>query len=190
MTHRKFISLILAAALAVTGMTAAPVQASDRDVAKWVAGAVALGLIGAAIADKRRDDRAVTRHQGGHLPRFNKGHRRGHDRYDNRGHRRGHDGYGNRGHRRGHDSYGNRGRHGAQLALPQQCRRDVRVRGGVLRGYGRHCLLNNYSRFNALPHRCAVETRGNGRRGVVYGSTCLERHGFYDRNSHRPNRNK
>lgn len=63
MTHRKFISLILAAALAVTGMTAAPVQASDRDVAKWVAGAVATGLIGAAIADKRRDDRAVTRHQ-------------------------------------------------------------------------------------------------------------------------------
>lgn len=178
MTHRKFISLILAAALAVTGMTAAPVQAGDRDVAKWVAGAVALGLIGAAIADQRRDDRAVTRHRGGHKPRFDRGHRRGHDKFDDRGHRRGHDGY------------GNRGRHGGRFALPQQCRRDVRVRGGVLRGYGRHCLLNNYPRFNALPHRCAVETRGHGRRGVVYGSTCLERHGFHDRASIRPNRNK
>ncbi|WP_428514403.1 hypothetical protein [Roseovarius sp.] len=171
MTHRTFISLILAAALAVTGMTAAPAQAGDKDVAKWVAGAVALGLIGAAIADQRRDDRAVTRHQGGHGPRFNNGHRRGHDRYDNRGHRRGHDGY------------GNRGRHGERFALPQQCRRDVRVRGGVLRGYGRHCLLNTYPRFNALPHRCAVETRGHGRRDVIYGSQCLERYGFNDRRS-------
>lgn len=171
MTHRTFISLILAAALAVTGVTAAPAQAGDKDVAKWVAGAVALGLIGAAIADQRRDDRAVTRQHGGHGPFFGNGHRRGQDLF------------GKNGRLRDYKRYDDRGRRGGRFALPQQCRRDVRVRGGVLRGYGRHCLLNNYPRFNALPHRCAVETRGHGRRGVIYGSQCLERYGFNDRRS-------
>lgn len=164
MTHRRFISIILAAALAVTGITSTAAQAGDRDVAKWVAGAVALGLIGAAIADKRRDDRAVTRHQGGHAPRFNNSHRRGNDHFRNDGHRRGHQSH--------------RGNRYDRHALPGHCRQSVRTRRGTLHGFGRHCLLNNYARFNALPHRCAVETRGNGRRGVIYGSRCLRQHGY------------
>jgi len=158
MTHRTFISLILAAALAVTGMTSTAAQASDKDVAKWIAGAVALGLIGAAIADERRDDRAVTRNRGyyndnrAHGQRFKKKRRHGH-----KSHRK------NR-----YDSH----------ALPGHCRRVVQTRRGPLKGFGRHCLLNSYSNFNALPHRCAVRTRGHGNRGVIYGSYCLRQHGY------------
>ncbi len=181
MTHRTFISIILAAALAVTGMTSTAAQAGDRDVARWVAGAVALGLIGAAIADQRRDDRAVTRNRGGHDDGYH-GHRhRGDDRYDDDDRRRGHDWNRGRDWNRGHHGGvrdWNRGHHGDRRALPGQCRRDVPVRGGVLHGFGRHCLLNNYAHFNALPHRCAVQTRGQGGRGVIYDSYCLQRHGY------------
>ncbi|MFN3208809.1 MAG: hypothetical protein ACE369_07370 [Roseovarius sp.] len=171
MTHRRFISLILAAALAVTGMTSGPAQAGDRDVAKWVAGAVALGLVGAVIADQRRDDRAVTRYRNSDGPRFDSGYRRGHGRYHQPGRRHGHQSH--------------RGHHRDRYALPGHCRQDVRVRGGILRGYGRHCLLNNYSRFNALPHHCAVETRGYGRGGIVYDTHCLNRYGYRDDGRHK-----
>lgn len=65
MTHRTFIAAILAAAMAITGMTSNPAHAGNDDVAKWIAGAVALGLIGAAIAEaKDKDDRIVSRNRG------------------------------------------------------------------------------------------------------------------------------
>ena len=56
MTHRTFISIILAAAIAVTGMTAAPARA-DNDAAKVIAGVAALAIIGAVIAEERKDRR-------------------------------------------------------------------------------------------------------------------------------------
>lgn len=56
--HRKFIALIVSAAIAVTGLSlsAAPARADD-DTAKIIAGIAALALLGAAIHSSR--DRAV-----------------------------------------------------------------------------------------------------------------------------------
>ncbi|OIQ28417.1 MAG: hypothetical protein BM562_12960 [Alphaproteobacteria bacterium MedPE-SWcel] len=54
--HRKFIALILAASVAVTGFAAGPARADGEDVAKFIAGLAVLGIIGAAIND-HRDDR-------------------------------------------------------------------------------------------------------------------------------------
>ena len=54
--HRKFIAVVLAASVAITGFSAAPARA-DEDVAKFIAGVVALGLIGAAINDAKDDKR-------------------------------------------------------------------------------------------------------------------------------------
>ncbi|HKL45554.1 MAG TPA: hypothetical protein VJ906_04870 [Roseovarius sp.] len=58
MVHRKFIAAILASAMAITGMTTAPARAGN-DTAKIIAGAAALAIIGAAVADSR-SNRNVT----------------------------------------------------------------------------------------------------------------------------------
>lgn len=161
MTHRTFISLILASALAITGVSAAPARAGDDDIAKWIAGVAALAIIGAAIADNDRDKKqVVTRNRGYN---YNKGH--GHRHNYNHGH----------GHKHGYAHKQNFHRY----KLPVQCRRDVQTRKGYIRGFGRHCLLKNYGHFNSLPHQCAVKTRDySGNRRVVYSGRCLGQHGY------------
>ncbi len=59
-SHRSFIALIsaLALAVAVTGATAAPARAGD-DTARILAGLVGLAIIGAAIEDSRNDHATV-----------------------------------------------------------------------------------------------------------------------------------
>jgi hypothetical protein len=160
MTHRSFIAIILAAALAITGMTTAPARAGNDDVAKWIAGAVALGLIGAAIAEEkkrdRRRDQAVAR-------QHNKGHAHGKQKQRVHGHIDS---------TRKHVAKQDRRRF-----LPQSCQ--VRVRGhqGTVSGFGRRCLLNNYAHYNSLPHQCARRAQGNHGR-VIYTGGCLRSHGY------------
>ncbi|MEP2716356.1 hypothetical protein [Pseudophaeobacter sp.] len=54
--HRKFIAIILAAALAVTGASTVPAQAGN-DVGKVVAGLAVLGILGAALHNHNTRDR-------------------------------------------------------------------------------------------------------------------------------------
>jgi len=56
--HRKFIALILATAMAVTGISALPARA-DPDTNRLIAGIAALALIGVAIQKSRKRDVAV-----------------------------------------------------------------------------------------------------------------------------------
>ena len=56
----KFISFIVAASVAVTGMTAAPAQASERDLARALAAIAGVAIVGAAIHDSRKDQRYAT----------------------------------------------------------------------------------------------------------------------------------
>lgn len=58
--HRKFIAIILAAALAVTGISSAPAHAGN-DVGKAIAGLAVLGILGAALHRHNTRDR---RHEG------------------------------------------------------------------------------------------------------------------------------
>lgn len=56
--HRKFIAIVLGAALAVAGLSSAPVRAQDRgETAAIIAGVAALAIIGAAVANDRKKDR-------------------------------------------------------------------------------------------------------------------------------------
>ncbi|TNJ46295.1 hypothetical protein [Phaeobacter sp. B1627] len=55
--HRKFIALILAAAMSVTGFAAGPARADSEDIAKFIAGVAVLGIIGAAINDHKDNRR-------------------------------------------------------------------------------------------------------------------------------------
>lgn len=52
--HKKFITFIVASAMAITGVMSQPAQAGDDDIAKWIAGLAALAIIGAAVADNNR----------------------------------------------------------------------------------------------------------------------------------------
>jgi len=58
--HRKFIALILATAMAITGLSAAPARA-DGDTARIFAGLALLAIIGAAIQDNANKRHNVTR---------------------------------------------------------------------------------------------------------------------------------
>ena len=49
---RKFIATIMISALTLTGFSAAQAQASDRDLARFLTGAAALVIIGAALNDR------------------------------------------------------------------------------------------------------------------------------------------
>ncbi|MFU8776602.1 MAG: hypothetical protein ACNA7M_02880 [Roseovarius sp.] len=88
--HRKFIALIIGAALTVTSLTAAPAQAQSRgETAAIIAGVAALAIVGSTLANDRNRDRHsnhVTRGHGykqpyyapkrHHKPAYNPGHSR------------------------------------------------------------------------------------------------------------------
>lgn len=54
--HRKFIALILAVSMAITGISSAPAHAGN-DVGKVVAGLAVLGILGAALHQHNTRDR-------------------------------------------------------------------------------------------------------------------------------------
>ena len=176
--HRKFIALIIAASLAVTGLSAAPARADAEDAAKVIAGVAALAILGAAIADAKDDKDRVTRN-------------RDHLRHENR-----HRGHGKKwDHRQGRDRWDKTHRnnnHARALPkrvkrklLPRACRTDVRLRGGQsIRGFGRGCLKRNYGYANSLPHACKTTVRGrHGKLRTVYRGRCLYRHGYREANA-------
>ena len=54
MMYRRFIATILATAVAITGLTAAPARADNDDLLKILGGVAAIAIIGAAIKEARR----------------------------------------------------------------------------------------------------------------------------------------
>ena len=159
--YRRFITLVVSAAIAVTGLTAQPVYADDDDVAKWIAGIAALAIIGAAVAE--RNDRKKKRYNNGyvHVPQ---------PRYD---------GY-------GYSTKPYRGwKHGGKkrrdaYRLPGQCRVKRNLQGNEIRGFARGCLKRNNVNVDALPRQCAVRFRDRDRqrRVVLYTGRCLKQYGY------------
>ena len=145
--HRKFIAAVLAASVAITGFSAAPARA-DEDVAKFIAGMVALGLIGAAINDAKDDDRKkrkVVRDHSGYKhvsPVRPKPHSV--RRYD----------------------------------LPGHCLRNARLRGEHRRVLSKNCLQRNYHYTRSLPERCEVIYERKDRYREGFRPRCLRRHGY------------
>lgn len=68
--HRTFIAGVLALSVAITGLNAAPARADAEDIAKILAGVAVLGIIGAAINDRKHDRRDAQRegHHGQPIP--------------------------------------------------------------------------------------------------------------------------
>ncbi|RBI76993.1 hypothetical protein DQW77_03110 [Roseovarius sp. TE539] len=126
---RNFIAIILAAAVAVTSLSAAPARAGSDDFARALAGVAAVAIIGSAIANNNRDGH-VSRHY-----QHNYGHKRSYG-YKKRayGHKKRH-----YGHKRRH--YGHK-RHGYK-------------RHGYRSGYRHHGYRGNgyYGRYNHAMRR-------------------------------------
>lgn len=178
MIHRKFIALITATSIAVTGLTIAPAHAGKNDTAKIIAGVAALALIGVAISESKKRKR--------------KRNRAARDQpYDDGGFYGDHNGrddniYNDGGFRRDDDFYDD-GRFNRPLprrvqrkVLPRSCKVQARTRRGRVPAYSGNCLHRNFRYANALPHRCAFKarTRRGGSRHRVYGRDCLANHGY------------
>ncbi len=159
---RRFITVILAASLAVTSFTAAPARAGNEDIVKFLAGATALIIVGKALQAREKDDRndKVTR-------RYD--HRKDFDRYD-RDRRKVHNP------RYGRHKQARRGHRGV---MPEACR--VRVRGTNDRrftGYGYRCIQKYPRLARSIPGRCVTATRQHRGPRFVYSARCLRRAGY------------
>ncbi len=159
---RKFISLIVASSIAITGLTAASqARAGDRDAAKFLLGATTLVIIGAALAHDRK-------------------HRSRHDHVTVVPHKR--DPH------RGIDR-ANPQRYGrvnprplpprvSRKHLPARCVQTVRTGQGAVRTVRKHCLNNNYAHVATLPKTCREKlwTPNGTVRG--FNPHCLRRNGY------------
>jgi len=67
---RKFISLIVAASIAVTGLTAAPAQANERDLARALATIAGVAIVGVAINEASKKKRRAAQRRFHQQPQF------------------------------------------------------------------------------------------------------------------------
>ncbi len=160
--YRKFIAVILAAAVAVTALGSAPAQAGDRDIARFIAGVAAVGIIAATIHDQQRrgqghdDGRGhVSRQQTYYPPVVHAPQRR-------------------------HDAYVQpRQDHRARGGLPSSCLQTVSDRRGSRHVFSAGCLQRNDVRVGNLPDNCALTYVGQkGRARTGYDAGCLADYGY------------
>jgi len=151
---RKFIAVVLAATLAITTYSAAPARAaSEEDIARLLAGAATLFIIGKAIQSSRDNDRKKV-----------KVHRQSREVYQQPRARHQNQFRDQRPHRR--------------AGLPAACLTRVDTRRGTLRVFGKRCLDRNYQSARPLPQQCLrrFETRHAPR--LAYTAGCLRDNGY------------
>lgn len=130
MLYRKFIATVLAAAVAVTGLTAAPARA-DNDAAKVIAGVAALAIIGAAVAEANKSKRPKVIHTAPPA-------------------------YGHQKHQARHKGYKAQKRHKAHKWHDRSNRRVGGHRGQRQGGVSAHRAQNRV----ALPNACLISNNG------------------------------
>lgn len=163
--HRTFIALVLSSAIAITGLSASAARADNDDVAKWIAGAAALAIIGAAIADSQKKPKVVYQQPPSH-PKP-KGHAYGHTPYY-QGHTHGHAGG------TVYQPYHN------PKALPASCRVTEYMHGHKIRGFSSRCLKRKQVDLHDLPRDCALKIRDpqTGKRRMIFTGRCLRQNGY------------
>jgi hypothetical protein len=174
---RRFIATLLAGAIAITGISTQTAQAGDRELARFLAGAAALVVIGAAI--KKDNDR---KRQAAAQPVYTEPQRQ--YKKTTKRHSHGSDNDVSR-----HDNRYNRYRHieprplprgVAKKLLPPQCKQTARTRSGPMSVYAADCLRDNYRYSHQLPQACQIRVHygRDARLGYAYGTQCLINHGF------------
>ena len=153
--HRKFIALVISAAVSVTALSA-PARAADaEDIAGALFGIAALALIGKAISDHNKDDVVVAQPtlQTHHSHNTHKKHVRplkprplppSVSRFD----------------------------------VPAHCLRDVNVNRRHVRLLGEGCLRRHYRHVNSLPRACQFQFIDRNRSYSTYEPYCLRQRGY------------
>lgn len=165
--HRKFITLVLASAVAVTGLTA-PARAGSEDLAKFLAGFTALVIIGSAIEDARdRKDVNVTRHNTYPPNTYN------HPRHSHNKHQH------------THKKTIKQPIKPKPLPpkfsrynLPGECMRTFKVNRKNVNLLGNGCLKNRYSHVKSLPYACQFQFRTREGTRTGYEPVCLRERGY------------
>ena len=146
--HRKFIALILASALAITGLSAAPARA-DGDAARIFAGLAALAIIGAALERSRKQTTVTKQYiQPAHPQPVRPQPTRPLPSYV------------------------------ARRDLPTSCLRTRSVNGQWRNLYGARCLQNTYAHTNSLPYACQLGYWDGQRNRIGYEPLCLRERGY------------
>lgn len=154
---RKFIAAVLAVATTIATLSAAPAKAaSEEDIARLLAGAATVFIIGKAIQtarDRDRDDNkdAITRHRP--KPQITRS--QSYPKVMPRGQVS--------------------GRHKA--ALPERCVRQIKG-GRVNRVVMGRCLERNNVRLRALPRACGMTVQTRRGRAPAYALPCLRHKGY------------
>jgi hypothetical protein len=152
--HRRFIGMILAASVAITGFTAAPARADD-DLGKFLAGLAAIAIIGAAIESSRDDDVRVIRKN---TVRVTPGHNHHHNKHK-------------------HNNVRPLPQNVKKFDLPAHCLRKFPGLGNK-RVLGRNCLAKSYRHVNALPQACKIAVDRGQKHRVGYEMLCLRERGY------------
>jgi hypothetical protein len=151
LTMSRLTATLAAAAIALTGLTATPAVAQDRDLARFLAGAALVAII-ATAASRNRAEAEAPRYDR----RYGDNRRFGNDRR-----------YGQ--HQRGHAW-------GRPAVLPAACSIQVRNRGRNELLYNPRCLER--AGIHRLPRQCERELRTNRGSRTVLSGACLQQAGF------------
>lgn len=155
--HRKFIALIVASAIAVTGLSASQARAADtRDI---IGGLAAIAIIGAAIHHYEKDKskkkasrkKSYVHKQPKHVykkPTVKKHHVR------------------------------RKPQRVARYDLPHRCLRTYKGYGPNRKLLGPSCLTKHYKYSNSLPHQCKVGFWNGNKVSRAYEPACLRQQGY------------
>lgn len=150
---RSALAATLAAALALSPITATPAQAGNEDKVGAVAAASFLALLTAGIiASSAQQNRA-------NPPRFTVTTNRGRD-----------------------DRHDNRARTDRRKVLPAQCEFTVRHGKDRGTYYDSSCLRTQFNGWPYLPDRCEERITARGRTTYGYDAQCLARFGYREGN--------
>lgn len=172
---RKFISLVVASAVAVTAFTSAPARAaSDEDIAKILGAAATLFILGKAIEShndgKKSKSKATVKTHSYKSHSYNKSHShkktytKPKSHSDKRMIRR-------------PQTQKQHIRHG-RAPLPSACLRTVETRKGTRNVFGARCLSRNYKSARQLPQSCLREVRTNRGWRNAYVARCMQKNGY------------
>ncbi|WP_299948394.1 hypothetical protein [uncultured Ruegeria sp.] len=154
--HRKFIALIVATAVAVTGISASQARAADtRDI---LGGLAALAIIGAAVhhyQDEKREEEKKRRHKQQKKKAKKQAQKKIHKNHVR--------------------PLPNRV---ARYDLPQRCLRTFNAYSKKHPLLGPNCLKKHYKHADSLPHQCKVGFWNGKKVKRAYEPACLRQNGY------------
>ncbi len=150
--HRKFIALIIATAIAITGISAS--QARAADARNILGGLASLAIIGAAVhhyQDEKREEEKARRHKHKKKQAKKKAQKHPVRPLPNRV---------------------------ARYDIPQRCLRTFNAYSSTRPLLGPNCLKKHYKHADSLPHQCKVGFWNGKKVKRAYEPACLRQNGY------------